>query len=129
MSTTLTPVRERHSTPDVEAAPLARKPKTRSQWPWIAGGFLFAFLVPFLFADLLELNRDFYYGIYAVAVASFLGAWLRFDTVAEIPLGAVAPSRRGRRALGACALTTAADQRPPRCLRKAGASTSLSSGV
>ncbi|MEX2103167.1 MAG: hypothetical protein WD805_04320, partial [Gaiellaceae bacterium] len=77
MSTTLTPVRERRPAPEVKAPPSAPKPKAGSQGAWIAAGFLFAFFVPFVFADLLELNRDFYYGLYAAAVVSFLAAWIR----------------------------------------------------
>ena len=47
------------------------------QWAWIAGGLVFAFLVSFLLADVLALQRDLYYGLYALLVASFLGAWAR----------------------------------------------------
>ena len=43
---------------------------------WLAGGFVLAFLVPFLFADLLELPRDLYYAVYVVAVASYFGLWV-----------------------------------------------------
>ena len=44
---------------------------------WLVSGFAFAFLVPFVFADLLELPRDLYYAIYVVGVAAFLGLWVR----------------------------------------------------
>ena len=47
------------------------------QLRWIAGGLAIGFLVPFLFADLLEVPRDLYYAIYAIAVVGFLAAWLR----------------------------------------------------
>jgi hypothetical protein len=47
------------------------------QLGWIAGGLALGFLVPLLFADLLEVPRDAYYAIYAVAVVSFLVAWVR----------------------------------------------------
>jgi hypothetical protein len=49
----------------------------RQQLRWIAGGLALGFLVPFVFADLLEVPRDFYYAIYGVAVVGFLAAWLR----------------------------------------------------
>jgi hypothetical protein len=44
---------------------------------WWVSGFVFAFLVPFVFADLLELPRDVYYAIYVVSVAAFFGLWVR----------------------------------------------------
>jgi hypothetical protein len=44
---------------------------------WLAGGFAFAFLIPFVFADWLELPRDLYYGVYIVGVAGFFGLWVR----------------------------------------------------
>ncbi|HXV32719.1 MAG TPA: hypothetical protein VD769_01820, partial [Gaiellaceae bacterium] len=44
---------------------------------WLAGGFVLAFLVPFVFADLLELPRDLYYAVYVVAVAAYFGLWVR----------------------------------------------------
>jgi hypothetical protein len=42
---------------------------------WLAGGFVLAFLIPFVFADRLEINRDIYYAIYGAAVISFVAAW------------------------------------------------------
>lgn len=44
---------------------------------WLASGFLFAFLVPFVLADLLALPRDLYYAFYIVGVAAFFGLWVR----------------------------------------------------
>ena len=52
-----------------------------SQWAWLGGGALFAFLVPFLFADVIGFSRDLYYGIYAVSVFVFFGAWVRASGV------------------------------------------------
>ena len=37
-------------------------------WAWLAGGFVLAFAVPYVFADVLEINRDLFYGIYAISV-------------------------------------------------------------
>ena len=54
-------------------------------WAWLAGGFVLAFAVPFLFADLLEINRDLFYGLYAVSVFGLIGLWARstgYDLVA-----------------------------------------------
>lgn len=46
-------------------------------WAWLAGGFVLAFAVPFLFADLLAINRDLFYGIYALSVAGLFWLWSR----------------------------------------------------
>jgi hypothetical protein len=54
-------------------------------WAWLAGGFVLAFAIPFLFADLLAINRDLFYGLYAVAVFGLIGLWARstgYDLVA-----------------------------------------------
>lgn len=44
---------------------------------WLAGGLLVAFLIPFVFADILELDRDLYYGLYAVGVIGYVTLWAR----------------------------------------------------
>ena len=44
---------------------------------WLVGGFAFAFLVPFVLADRLDLPRDLYYAIYVVGVAAFFVLWVR----------------------------------------------------
>lgn len=44
---------------------------------WLAFGFVVAFAVPFLLADRLEMNRDLFYGLYALAVLALFGAWAR----------------------------------------------------
>ena len=38
------------------------------QFRWLIGGFALGFLVPFVFADQLGMQRDLYYGLYMVAV-------------------------------------------------------------
>jgi hypothetical protein len=43
---------------------------------WLAGGFAFAFLVPFVLADRLDLPRDLYYAVYVVAVTAFFFLWV-----------------------------------------------------
>ena len=50
---------------------------TREQLPWIAGGLVGAFVVPFVLADQLSLPKDLYYGIYGASVLGFLTAWVR----------------------------------------------------
>jgi hypothetical protein len=57
--------------------PVRQRSLRRRNWLWLAAAFPFAFLVPFVFADVLALNRDLFYGLYAVAVASFVTAWAR----------------------------------------------------
>ena len=49
----------------------------RRQLPWIGAGLAVGFLVPFVFADRLALQRDLYYAIYAAAVIGFFAAWAR----------------------------------------------------
>jgi hypothetical protein len=58
-----------------------------AHWAWLAGGFVVAFAVPFLLADRLEINRDVFYGLYAIAVLGLIGLWARstgYDLVAAI---------------------------------------------
>ena len=47
------------------------------QWLWLGGGALFAFLVPFLFADVIGVSRDLYYAIYSLSVFALFAAWMR----------------------------------------------------
>jgi hypothetical protein len=49
----------------------------RVQIPWIAGGLVGGFLVPFVLADQLGIQKDLYYGLYSAFVIVFLGAWAR----------------------------------------------------
>ena len=44
---------------------------------WLAGGMAGAFLVPFVAADQLGLQRDLYYALYAAAVVALFVAWAR----------------------------------------------------
>jgi len=44
---------------------------------WLAAGLVLGFVVPFLFADVLQLPRDLYYGIYVAAVLVFFVLWAR----------------------------------------------------
>ncbi|GAB2756427.1 hypothetical protein GCM10027020_05680 [Nocardioides salsibiostraticola] len=47
------------------------------QLRWLALGLVLGFLVPFVFADVLDLSRDLYYGIYAAFVLTFFALWAR----------------------------------------------------
>jgi hypothetical protein len=44
---------------------------------WLAGGFLLAFLIPFVLADTLEINRDLYYALYGAGVIGYVALWSR----------------------------------------------------
>lgn len=46
-------------------------------WSWLGGALVLAFALPYLLADVLELNRDLFYGVYAVAVVALLVGWSR----------------------------------------------------
>ena len=44
---------------------------------WLLGGLGFGFLVPFVFADTLDLRRDLFYAVYVVAVGTFFLLWAK----------------------------------------------------
>ena len=49
----------------------------RQHLTWLGAGLVVGFVVPFLFADVVQLPRDLYYGIYIVAVLVFFVLWAR----------------------------------------------------
>ena len=49
----------------------------RQNLAWFVGGLAFAFLVPFAFADTLDLPRDVFYGIYVASVLAFFLLWAK----------------------------------------------------
>ena len=56
-----------------------------AHWAWLAGGYVLAFAVPFLLADALDINRDLFYGIYALSVVALFALWTRstgYDLIA-----------------------------------------------
>lgn len=58
-------------------APVAR-PSLRAQHVmWLGTGLVFGFLASFVLADVLELPRDLFYGIYAASVLTFFVAWAK----------------------------------------------------
>jgi D-alanyl-D-alanine carboxypeptidase len=80
MTTTITPRRASARGARSESAPVETRPSEptgRRHLLWLAAGFPFAFAVPFVLADTLALDRDLFYGLYALAVAIFVGAWAR----------------------------------------------------
>ena len=46
-------------------------------WAWLLGGFVLAFAVPYVLADVVEINRDLFYGIYALSVMGLFWLWSR----------------------------------------------------
>jgi hypothetical protein len=58
-----------------------------AHWAWLGAGFVVAFAVPFVLADVLAINRDLYYGVYALAVGGLFATWSRstgYDLVAAV---------------------------------------------
>jgi hypothetical protein len=53
----------------------ARLGAVPSQVWWIVGGLVLAFGVPFVLADLADLQRDLYYALYVASVFTFVGVW------------------------------------------------------
>ena len=63
-------------------------------WAWLGGGFVVAFAIPFFLAEArsvfgveFEVNRDLYYGVYALAVVTLFALWSRstgYDLVAAV---------------------------------------------
>src|SRR4026208_251797 len=70
------------------APPSPPPPRPRAlprPWAGRARGLVVAFAVPYLLADVLEINRDLFYGLYAAAVIALFALWSRstgYDLVA-----------------------------------------------
>jgi hypothetical protein len=60
-----------------EARAEPQRPRAWEQVRWLLGGAIFAFLIPFVFADLVGVQRDVFYGLYSLSVSVFVYAWLR----------------------------------------------------
>lgn len=61
--------------------------RVSAHWAWLAGGFAVAFAVPFVLADVLDIPRDLFYGLYALAVVGLFALWSRstgYDLVAAV---------------------------------------------
>jgi hypothetical protein len=74
----------------------AAQASARRHFTWLVGGMAGSFLVPFLLADQLGLQRDLYYAVYVAAVVGLFVAWAR-DT--RQPLREMC-ARRWRLAVG-----------------------------
>lgn len=76
-----------HAASRVAERPVGLRLGLSAHWAWLVGGFVVAFAVPFLLADVLEINRDLFYGLYAIAVLGLIGLWARstgYDLVAAV---------------------------------------------
>ena len=80
-------------------SPRARPVSARRHLAWLVGGMAGAFLVPFVLADQLGLQRDLYYALYVAAVVGlFFGVGARHPPAAARDVRpAVAARRRPRR--------------------------------
>lgn len=58
-------------------SPVARLSLRARHVVWLGAGLVFGFLLSFVFADVLDLPRDLFYGIYAVSVLAFFAAWAK----------------------------------------------------
>ncbi len=64
--------------------PPTSEASVRRHLSWLGGGLLASFLVPFIVADQLAVQRDVYIGIYAAAVVGLCAGWAT-DTKQSIP--------------------------------------------
>src|SRR4051812_8298397 len=65
-------------------SPAARPVSARRHFAWLVGGMAGSFVVPFIVADQLGLQRDLYYAVYVAAVVTLFAAWAR-DTHQSLP--------------------------------------------
>jgi hypothetical protein len=91
-----TPTVERRVVQTGATSRIATPVSPRRHFTWLAGAAAGAFLVPFILADQLGLQRDIYYAVYVTAVVCLFVAWAR-DT--HQPLRAMF-ARRWRLAVG-----------------------------
>jgi len=54
-----------------------RSRSARRHLAWLGAGLVVGFVVPFLFADVLQLPRDLYYGVYIASVLALFVLWAR----------------------------------------------------
>jgi hypothetical protein len=81
------PPRHRTVSAERRLSPTPPAPALSRHWAWLAAGLPVAFAIPFLFTDVVSVQRDVYYGIYGAAVLLFLGLWARsthLDTAAVL---------------------------------------------
>jgi len=59
------------------SAPSLTKAPATARLRFLAGGALLAFALPFVLTDLVTIDRDLYYGVYAGSVFALFWLWLR----------------------------------------------------
>lgn len=79
MASTATPPSAVHARAETGATkPSAADPvSARRHFAWLVGGMAVSFLVPFIVADQLGVQRDLYYAVYVAAVVGLFVAWAR----------------------------------------------------
>jgi hypothetical protein len=77
MASTATAPPTRGVTPLVTPPPVAPTIAPRRHLAWLAAGLAGAFLVPFVLADQLGLQRDLYYAVYVAWVVGLFAGWAR----------------------------------------------------
>jgi hypothetical protein len=75
MASTAAPPRATRVESAVTVSPAARSVGARRHLAWLLGGMAVAFLVPFLVADRLDVQRDLYLTVYVTAVAGLFVGW------------------------------------------------------
>src|SRR5947208_3069570 len=68
-----------HVGPRSSATPSAKAGQSSPlrHFAWLGGGMAVAFLVPYVFADRIGLQRNVYYGVYAASVTGLFVGWAR----------------------------------------------------
>jgi hypothetical protein len=77
MASTAAPPRATLETVAATPSPAGRPAGARRHLAWLVGGMAVAFLVPFVVADQLGLQRDVYLIVYVAAVAGLFVGWAR----------------------------------------------------
>src|SRR5688500_12299941 len=72
-------------------SPAASSVNAGRHFAWLVGGIAGSFLVPFVLADQLGLQRDPYYALYVAAVVGLFVGWARDTHLSKL---AVVPSLR-----------------------------------
>lgn len=77
-----------HSIPRAApGVPAARSAGASLHLRWLVRGLALGFVVPFVLTDVLDLDRDLFYGLYALAVAALFAGWSRatgYDLAAAV---------------------------------------------
>jgi hypothetical protein len=77
MASTAAPPRPTRETVAATPSPAGRPVSARRHLAWLVGGMAVAFLVPFVVADQIGLQRDVYLIVYVAAVVGLFVGWAR----------------------------------------------------